>query len=86
MTYLTPHTNEWFIALESFDGKQAAMTKQILGLAGRNDVCSVCGDEPASNYKVADRQFSPTVGATIRLCDDCREIRSSSMSESYIKL
>ena len=86
MTYLTPHTAEWFSALESSNPNQAAMTRQIISSAGRSDVCSVCGDTPATDYKVVGAQFSTAIGASIRLCDDCREIRRSSMVESYIKI
>ena len=85
MNYLRPHTAEWFSALESCDSTQAAFTKQIIDLAGRTDVCSVCGDAPASDYKVVGAQFSPLIGATIRLCDDCREIRRTTNGESFVK-
>lgn len=78
MKYLTPHTPEWFSALDSCNRAQAAATKQILTMAGRDDVCSVCGDDPASDYKVVGVKFSTDIGATIRLCDDCRTIRSNS--------
>jgi hypothetical protein len=85
MNYLIPHTTEWFDALESCNPQQAAMTRQIVDLAGRTDVCPVCGDFPALDYKVVGASFTPQIGATIRLCDDCREIRRSTEVESYIK-
>jgi hypothetical protein len=34
MKYLTPHTAEWFSALEACNPEQVAMTKQIISLAG----------------------------------------------------
>jgi hypothetical protein len=86
MDYLKPHTNEWFKAVNSINPAQAAMTKQIIGHAGKAEVCSVCGDEPASDYKVSGALFSPTIGATIRLCDDCRSIRQMTEGESYAPL
>lgn len=86
MNYLTPHTEEWFNAVKSINPAQAAMAKQIIGLAGKAEVCSVCCDEPASDYKINGLQFSPTIGATIRLCDDCRMIRSTTEGESYAAL
>jgi hypothetical protein len=85
MNYFRPHTAEWFEALRSFDPTQAEMTKQIVELAGSVDVCSVCGDKPATDYKVIGRPFDPSTGATMRLCDDCREIQRSIHGESYIK-
>ena len=86
MEYLTPHTAEWFAALEACNPAQAAMTKQIIGLAGREDACSACGDDPASDYKVEGVQFNPKIGATIRLCDDCRKIRTSVQGEKLVKI
>jgi hypothetical protein len=85
MKFLTPHTAEWFAALESCNPQQAAMTRQIIGLAKRDDACSVCGDDPASDYKVTGVQFSKDIGATTRLCDDCQGIRAS-QGEKLVKL
>src|SRR5580658_6589345 len=86
MNYLTPHTDEWFNTLESCDSSQATITRQVVLLAGRSDVCSVCGDSPASDYKIIGQHFSPEIGATIRLCHDCKEIRRVTQVESYTKL
>ena len=77
MKYMTPHTDEWFTSYGAVDPAKVAFTKQIIGLAGRDDVCSVCGDHPASDYKVVGVKFNPDIGATIRLCDGCRDIRRS---------
>ena len=81
--HLTPHTPEWFSALEACNPAQAAITKQIVALAGRADVCSVCGDDSAKDYKLVGVQFGPNTAATIRLCDDCRQIRSKMHGESF---
>jgi hypothetical protein len=83
MAHLTPHSPEWFAALEAVNPDQAAFTRQIVGLAGKADVCSVCGGDPAQDYTVVGVQFSPNTDATIRLCDDCREIRSKMHGESF---
>lgn len=86
MKHLMPHTPEWFVALKASNPSQAITTKQILAAAGESDVCSICGDKPAKDYKVANAQFSPTIGATIRLCDDCRRIRTKTQGESFSPL
>jgi hypothetical protein len=83
MTYLVPHTPEWFKALKALNPAQAAITKQLIDLAGQVDVCSGCGDFPTRDYKVVGVSFRPGVDATIRLCDDCREIRSATQEESF---
>ncbi len=73
--HLTPHTREWFAALEGFNPQQARHTRAILTAAGRDDVCSVCGDDPAVDYQIIFPTPQPQSVATIRLCDDCRLIR-----------
>lgn len=73
--YPKPHTEEWFTALEKQNPRQAAMTRQIIGLAGREDVCSICGDDPSKEYKLTSPAPMEEDVATIRLCDDCLNIQ-----------
>lgn len=82
--YLKPHSPEWFAALERVNSIQAAQTTQILALAGRDDVCSICGDDPATDYKLASDQMTPGVVATLRLCDDCLRIRRIMYGENFV--
>lgn len=51
------------------------MTRTIVEAAGRDNVCSICGDESAADYKLASDQIVADVLSTLRLCDDCRKIR-----------
>lgn len=83
--YLTPHSPEWFAALKEWNPYQAAATRVIVDRAGKLDVCSVCGDEPASDYKLDEE--SPPLGSvrTLRLCDDCLRIREGA-GESFVPL
>ncbi len=82
--YVKPHTREWFKALERTDPRQAAMTREALKRAGREDGCSICGDDPAADYqKVNPRPASGAV-ATLRLCDECRVIRQAAQGEVYL--
>lgn len=72
---LRPHTPEWFASLREWDPKQAAMTEAAVRTAGSADVCSVCADDPARDYALLTM---PTVGpGTLRLCEDCFDIRSA---------
>lgn len=80
-----PHTPEWFKALEAFDQAQARHAKKIVELAGRADVCTICGDDPASDYRLVHPTPARGSVATIRLCDDCRMIRENG-GESYLPL
>lgn len=81
--YLTPHSSEWFSALDVFDPAQAAHTRQILKAAGRSDVCSVCGDHPAEDFQMVGENVHPVAVASIRLCDDCRNMRQAMNGEKY---
>lgn len=82
---LTPHSPKWFEALRKFNRQQADHTAKILELAGRSDVCGICGDDPASDYEI--QLIAPPAGAvtTLRLCDDCHEIRAQT-GERFMRL
>ena len=82
--YLRPHSNEWFAALEKFDQHQAEHTRQIIRLAGSSEVCSVCGDKPASDYQILKASVPKDSVPTIRLCDDCRDVRQALHGEDFI--
>jgi hypothetical protein len=72
--YAMPHSPEWFEALNDWNPYQAQATR-IFVEHGGPEVCSMCGDEQAPIYKI-DERIPPRPGsvATLRLCDDCREI------------
>lgn len=72
---LIPHSKEWFAAQELWDPPKAAQTKFMIEAEGRTDICSVCGDDPVHDYRLA-QAFRPPGGAdTLRLCEDCLIIR-----------
>ena len=72
---LRPHTPEWFASLREWNPMQAAMTEAVIQAAGSLDVCSVCADDPASDYALVS---TPAAGpGTLRLCDNCSRIRSA---------
>jgi hypothetical protein len=81
--YPEPHSGEWLAALEAFDPAQAAHTRQIIKSAGRKDVCSICGDDPAADFKIVQENLPGNAVASIRLCGDCRAIRSAMHGERY---
>lgn len=68
-SYLKPHSLEWFAALKKVNPTQAAQTTQILTLAGRDDVCSICGDKSAIDCKLVSNQMAPGV------CCDAKAVR-----------
>lgn len=79
---LRPHSPEWFNALEIWNPKQAAMTKYITEQMGSHDVCSICGDDPAKDYRLPATHRPLGAVDTLRLCDDCLRIRRG-MGEPY---
>jgi hypothetical protein len=74
--YPTPHSTEWFEALTAANPQQAMQTATLVKAAGRQDICSICGDDPASDYKLIRPAPRKDAVASIRLCNDCRQIRA----------
>jgi hypothetical protein len=72
-----PHTPGWFASMREWDPPKAMMTQVVIEAVGRSDVCSVCGDDPASDYQLAEAQRPPGGPSTLRLCEDCVKIRRS---------
>ena len=58
--------------------QQAFHTAAIIKAAGREDACSICGDEPAHDYVLANEAHAKDMIATLRLCRDCHFIRHKS--------
>lgn len=72
---LRPHTPEWFESLREWNPVQAAQTEAAIQVTGSSDICSVCADDPASDYaQVSVVRLGP---GTIRLCDFCFKYRSA---------
>jgi hypothetical protein len=85
-TYLKPHSPEWFDVLEKSNPKQAAQTRQIVSASGREDVCSICGDMPALDYTLVAEQAASSAVSTLRLCQDCLDIRRAEYRENFVLL
>jgi hypothetical protein len=86
MTYLTPHSKEWFAALAKVNPQEAAHTKQLIKSAGSPDICSMCGGEEPRDYHVTNRWFTGAVPATYRLCGDCLSTRATTEGEQFAPL
>lgn len=78
-----PHSPEWFSALEAWDPPQARHVREIVAAARTPDVCSICGDDPAQDYRLPKRFRTPAGVDTLRLCDDCLGMRRTRMGEPY---
>lgn len=82
---LIPHTSEWFEALLAIDRDKALHTGQIIELTGSPECCGVCGDTPALDYRVDGPSTAEHSEFTMRLCDDCADIRRG-LGERLIQL
>jgi hypothetical protein len=77
-----PHTPGWFAVLEKQNPLQAEMVKATLTAVGRDDVCSVCGDDPAPICTLTNPE-PETKSITMRLCGDCQGIRQRMFKEVW---
>jgi hypothetical protein len=80
---LAPHSTEWFAALERYNPAQAAHTHLIVESERRLDVCSICGDTPAKDYRLVGHALPADAVRTLRLCNDCWGIRRGMYTESF---
>ena len=82
--FLKPHSDEWFKVLETQNPQQAEQSRQMISLAASKDVCSICGDEESKDYKLEGSQASPGKAISLRLCDDCLQIRKGMHGENFV--
>jgi uncharacterized protein YycO len=82
-SYLVPHTPEWFAALTAWNPPQADMTRSVIEAAGSLEVCSICGDQPARDYRLEKTHRAGV--DMLRLCDGCLEIRKT-MGDPFVPL
>jgi len=75
MEEIEPHTPYWWSVIDRVEPRLGALSRQAVLSMGGSDVCSSCGDEPAYPYRVVNgAEIMPGV-PSLRLCDDCLEIR-----------
>lgn len=80
---LRPHTPDWFANLELWNPLQAMMTREAIAASkGETEICSICADDPAADYRLAEEQRGMGAVDTLRLCDDCLGVRRGS-GEKY---
>lgn len=81
-----PHTAEWFEQLDIEEPQKAQMTRTVLASAENNNVCSICGDTPAFDYRREGLMLPGILTLTLRLCDDCLKGRDQLFGEKFIPL
>lgn len=75
MEEIEPHTPYWWSVIDRVEPRLVALSRHAVSSMGGSDVCSSCGDEPAHPYRLVNgAEIMPGV-PSLRLCDDCIEIR-----------
>lgn len=75
MEEIEPHTPYWWRVIDRVEPQLAALSRRAVASKGRTDVCSSCGDQPASLYRLVNGAETMPGVPSLRLCDGCIEIR-----------
>ena len=75
MEEIEPHTPYWWSVIDRVEPRLAALSRHAVVSEGSTDVCTSCGDQPASPYRVANGAETMPGVPSLRLCDDCIGIR-----------
>ena len=75
MEEIEPHTPYWWSVIDRVEPKLAALSRHAVASEGRTDVCTSCGDQPASSYRLVNGAETMPGVPSLRLCENCIEIR-----------
>ncbi len=75
MEEIEPHTAYWWSVVGRVEPVLAALSRQAVDSEGSVDVCTLCGDQPASAYRVVNGGETMPGVPSLRLCEGCIEIR-----------
>ncbi|MER9858474.1 MULTISPECIES: hypothetical protein [unclassified Mesorhizobium] len=75
MEQIEPHSAYWFSIVDRVEPKLAAISRHAIEAEGRTNVCSACGDEPTLDYRLVNSAETMPGVPSLRLCEDCIEIR-----------
>ncbi|MBP7065164.1 YiiX/YebB-like N1pC/P60 family cysteine hydrolase [Ferrovibrio sp.] len=75
MEEIEPHTPFWWYIVERVEPNLAALSRHVVTSEGKADVCTSCGDQPASPYRLVNGAETMPGVPSLRLCGDCVEIR-----------
>jgi hypothetical protein len=74
MERVVPHSDLWFLIVDRVEPRLGAIARHSVQSARSTEVCSSCGD-PAQDYRLANAADAMPGVPSLRLCDDCVEIR-----------
>ncbi|WP_168331792.1 YiiX/YebB-like N1pC/P60 family cysteine hydrolase [Rhizobium leguminosarum] len=75
METFEPHTPAWFATVDRVEPKLGMMARASISVAKSLHVCSLCADEPVTDYRLVNGARAMPGVPSLRLCDDCIEIR-----------
>lgn len=75
MEQIEPHSAYWYSIIDRVEPRLAALSRIVVDAEGSVDVCSSCGDQPARPYRLANSAETMPGVPSLRLCDECVEIR-----------
>lgn len=87
MTYLKPHSPQWFKALKQQNPQFAMMAEQmVVEVAQTKECCTFCGDT-AEDSELQDYIMLPNAenpkAFTFKMCPDCVKIRGKQYGEKF---
>lgn len=74
MERVVPHSELWFLIVDRVEPRLGAIARHSIQSARSTEVCSSCGD-PAHDYRLENGADAMPGVPSLRLCDDCVEIR-----------
>lgn len=74
MERVVPHSELWFLIVDRVEPRLGAIARHSIRSASSTEVCSSCSD-PAHDYRLANGADAMPGVPSLRLCDDCVEIR-----------
>ncbi|ESW67344.1 hypothetical protein NKL07_01205 [Mesorhizobium sp. C280B] len=75
MEQIEPHSAYWYSIVDRVEPHLAGLSRRAVEAEGGTNVCSSCGDEPALDYRLVNGAGTMPGVPSLRLCDDCIEIR-----------
>lgn len=84
MEQIEPHSTHWYSIIDSVEPHLAALSRLAVANKRSSEVCSSCGDQPTTDYRVVNAaEIMPGV-PSLRLCEECFSIRSYKMGNKLM--
>ncbi|MEE9374832.1 MAG: hypothetical protein V3V04_00700, partial [Rhizobiaceae bacterium] len=75
MERVKPHSELWFSIVDRVEPNLGALARIAIEAEQSKEICSSCGDRPATDYRIANSAEAMPGVPSLRLCDECHSIR-----------